>query len=577
MAASIIRTANPAGVAASGNIATYSSVDIGTADASRIVVVLVGTELSASTPSACTIDYGSGDTAMTAGTGGNQGISYSQLYYLAVPTGTTATIKVTYSATNPGTTANHIAVYKVTGAKVSTTGGDNSTDMDSTDPLTTGSITIASGGAFLAIASCGADTQTKTWANATEDLDDDVGTFRFCTAYRTTALTTTAVTCTGTGNGEDGGLSYIIFTENTAPTVSLSSPTDAGTITDTTPDLVFTGTDADSNDVRYQVHVDTDNTFPQTSGNCLDFDGTDDYARRANASTANNNFTAAMWVKIDAYGGGTTVFFNNGVTDARGYTLRITSAGVLEADYSFVAGLSSGYTLSTGTWYHVVLRRALGISQIFVNSTVQGGQFTSTPNAAGSGDYITLGASTTSTPTTSSFCNCKLDDVRLYERALSNDEIDTLYANGNVYSSTDISTTSLKAHWKLDETSGTNVDDATATAWDLTTSGSPTWTTGIVPTASSVDVDKLSGTDAGFSGSPDNSDPFTSAQAVTYTVQSALSNVTTYYWRVRGKDPNNSNTWGAWSSTRSFYIDTGGGGGTAVKDIIGMGFIPFAR
>jgi hypothetical protein len=50
------------------------------------------------------------------------------------------------------------------------------------------------------------------------------------------------------------------------------------------------------------------------------------------------------------------------------------------------------------------------------------------------------------------------------------------------------------------------------------------------------------------------STPFASAQAVTHTVQAALG-AGTYYWRVRGKDPAGSNTWGDWSAVRSFIIE----------------------
>lgn len=73
-------------------------------------------------------------------------------------------------------------------------------------------------------------------------------------------------------------------------------------------------------------------------------------------------------------------------------------------------------------------------------------------------------------------------------------------------------------------------------------------------------IDKVSGTDSGFSGSPDNADPFTSGQAVTYTVQAgdALTAGTTYYWRVRGIDPSGTNTYGPWSETHSFDIETTG-------------------
>lgn len=65
-----------------------------------------------------------------------------------------------------------------------------------------------------------------------------------------------------------------------------------------------------------------------------------------------------------------------------------------------------------------------------------------------------------------------------------------------------------------------------------------------------------------------DTDPFASADQVTYTVQSALS-AGTYYWRVRAKDPYGDNEWGAWATTRSFTI-SGGGGGTSIKTILGV-------
>lgn len=212
MAVAISQTANPAGVSASGNISTYSSVAIGTASTDRIIAVVVGTELASSTPSACTIDSGGGDVAMTAGTTGNFGAMFARIFYLNVKTGTTATIKVTYSSTNPLNTENHIAVYAVTGAYtiLSAEGGDGSSDMDVTDPLTTGSTTIPTSGGMIAIAAGASDTDAKAWSNLTEDIDADAGTFRFTTATSLSAGTATR-TCTGGVNGEDGALSYVIF------------------------------------------------------------------------------------------------------------------------------------------------------------------------------------------------------------------------------------------------------------------------------------------------------------------------------------------------------------------------------
>lgn len=70
-------------------------------------------------------------------------------------------------------------------------------------------------------------------------------------------------------------------------------------------------------------------------------------------------------------------------------------------------------------------------------------------------------------------------------------------------------------------------------------------------------LDKVSDTNAGFSGSPDNSDPFASGQQVTFTVQSGdeLIAGAIYYWRVRGIDPGGTNTYGSWSETRQFTVE----------------------
>lgn len=60
-------------------------------------------------------------------------------------------------------------------------------------------------------------------------------------------------------------------------------------------------------------------------------------------------------------------------------------------------------------------------------------------------------------------------------------------------------------------------------------------------------------TDTGWASST-----FTSGATTTYTVQpaDALSNGTTYWWRVRTRDPQGSNTWSATSTIQSITIDT---------------------
>ncbi len=50
--------------------------------------------------------------------------------------------------------------------------------------------------------------------------------------------------------------------------------------------------------------------------------------------------------------------------------------------------------------------------------------------------------------------------------------------------------------------------------------------------------------------------PFASGQVIRFTPSSALTNGTTYWWRVRAKDPTGTNTYGSWSSSESFTVDT---------------------
>jgi len=215
MAAVVIaRTDNPSGVNSSSNVATYSNRAIGDAHVNRIVVVCVTTELTSASINSCTL----GGLTMNAGTQGNEGVVYARTFYLTYPLGTTATIAVTFGA-NPDSTQNHISVYNISYGAYSATGGDASTDMDSTDPLTTGSQTIPTDGGMIAVASCALDSTGKTWSNIAENLDVDAGAHRHTVAFSATANTATR-TCYGTLDGEDGALSWLLFTKVIRPTLT---------------------------------------------------------------------------------------------------------------------------------------------------------------------------------------------------------------------------------------------------------------------------------------------------------------------------------------------------------------------
>lgn len=217
MAVAIAQTANPAGVNHSSNVTTYTAASVGVASSDRIVVVAIGKEVASVSVSSVTIDGG----AATLADGATFNDMGAWLYYRALPSGTTADIAVTWSGAITST-QNHIAVYAVTGGTLSTAGNDTSDDMDATDPLTTGSTTIPANGGMLAVAVGAMDAgggSGKTWANLTEDIDSDVGVFKFTTATSTTSGTATR-TCTGGADGEDGALAWAIFAPAAAGAVT---------------------------------------------------------------------------------------------------------------------------------------------------------------------------------------------------------------------------------------------------------------------------------------------------------------------------------------------------------------------
>jgi hypothetical protein len=96
----------------------------------------------------------------------------------------------------------------------------------------------------------------------------------------------------GGGAVSDADGMYAIYAlVQTSPSTALNTPADASSTTDTTPTLDFTGTDAEANDIRYNVQIDTVNTF--------------DSQGAANGSFSDNfddNSLSASWALTGTYG-----------------------------------------------------------------------------------------------------------------------------------------------------------------------------------------------------------------------------------------------------------------------------------
>src|SRR6185369_4484869 len=186
MAIAITRTADPAGVNGSGTTVTYSAASIGTAAADRIVAVTATSE-DATAAAVTKITVGGVD--LTLGPRAQFSAMNASIFYAPIPTGTSADIILTYTSTAPVSAANHISVYAVTGADAgaNSSGTATSTDMDVSAPLSAAIVIPTNGGALGVACGATASTAAKTWANMTEDLEDNAGNYCHTTATRTTS------------------------------------------------------------------------------------------------------------------------------------------------------------------------------------------------------------------------------------------------------------------------------------------------------------------------------------------------------------------------------------------------------
>jgi len=311
----------------------------------------------------------------------------------------------------------------------------------------------------------------------------------------------------GTGYG-----SVQTFTSSGAvPTVALNSPADTSSTSDTTPTLNFTGTDTDGDAIQYQVQVDTANTFDSQGGAALSWSSntTSPYSINLDDNVVMEPMTKyAQTVAGDGYKIASVKFY-------------LSKEGTLSS--TMVAKLYSNSSGLPGT----VLATSDSINESILTATPTEVEF----EFSGSNQYETVNSTTyhisiePSTANTTNYVMVEGD----YDGSLSE------YYNSSTSSWLDSDATGLKCSF-------------------YTLSG----TAPLISADSSVST-------TGFTTDADGKYP--SGTAIDYTVQTALD-PDTYYWRVRGRDPDGSNTWGDYATTRSFTV-TGGAAGTDMKINIG--------
>lgn len=227
--------------------------------------------------------------------------------------------------------------------------------------------------------------------------------------------------------------------------------------------------------------------FDFTNGRSLDFDGTDDYVTSANniPITGASARTVSAWIKVTSFGSNNSPILYWGSGNSNLLSLLGINTSRQFGFFGYANDLTGSTILSTATWYHVAATYDGTNRKIYVNGTQDGSDTTSTLNTSASA--LRIGEYSLSGGWNAGF-NGNIDDVRIYNRALSSTEISALAA-GNA-SATAVTTTLggaldvngdlTVANNTLDTASGSNYGINLAGNWNIPLGGTFTPRSGTV-------------------------------------------------------------------------------------------------
>ena len=392
---------------------------------------------------------------------------------------------------------------------------------------------------------------------------------------------------------------YPQLVTNQAPVmVALSAPFDNEKVASTTPWFDFNATDAEGNDINYQVQIDTDADFSSTIvdtnsvSNITDFNNLD---APADKSPFNESDTI-RYISPTPFSNNTTYWWRVRPVDSNG------SNGY--GEWSEPQSFTVDTTVDLSTWFQTT-------EEQFDTDTLEGTDATAS-------DLVQFAVGSTTGTTTStvidfesgtrgnswgefSFNETGAANNILYHIEYFNGSEWTLVPDAELpgnsagYDTSPVNLSNLNSpiYYELRIRANFLAGSPTLLDWTVTwgervsvpthllpfdnekiATTTPTftlystdpdnddleyeisWSTDYTFVGASTTVN--SSTSPGFIDVTDGGDtnPFGSGDTIAYTVQSALSNNTTYWWRARARDPNGGDQYSFWSEPRSFTTDT---------------------
>jgi|GEM_PF-1902381 len=292
--------------------------------------------------------------------------------------------------------------------------------------------------------SCGADTNTDTHFTGTGSLQDF-----FDNRYVEVG-----------GDTMTGALT--ISTGSSQPALTLSGSNVASRLYDDGYSEWSRSASGNVLTLKNQIEYQSSATY------ATEFDGNDYISASSSAMT--QIFTIAAWIKTSVSRYPTIIACAGG-----GCPQIRLSGGKLQLLKAQTANIGASNTsVNTNTWTHIAVTYDVsGNYQFYVNGSADGNgtslQTFTLSNA------VTIGSN--GTPGAESYTG-SIDDLRVYDNALSSGEIEAIYNGGN--GTQGDSASGIHAWWKFDDGTGFTAADSSGNSYDGTLGGSTTWVDGKV-------------------------------------------------------------------------------------------------
>ena len=211
----------------------------------------------------------------------------------------------------------------------------------------------------------------------------------------------------------------------------------------------------------------------------LDFDGTDDYVDCGNGSSlqiTGTAITVSAWINADSFSGNPTFVANTTAsTWANGHAIYGTASYIYFTINGYSTNRAQVSTPSSGAWHHIVGVYDGTTIQIYLNATA--GTAASYDQSIGNSANTVLG---TNNGENGTWCNGKLDEVAIWDSALSSGSVSNIYNSGVPTDLlADSNSGDLQGWWRFEEGSGTSVADSSTNSNTGTLTNGPAHSTDV--------------------------------------------------------------------------------------------------